>query len=309
MPATIESIVAQTERLLLWLTSWPDTLVGVVIGSMFTLTGVVLTNRTNLRNLRLQLQHDREQKSKERALAMRRDIYVAAAESLASALSTIARFGDLSLDNTALMSDYREKSAQLAKVHVVATEPTALALTSVMREVANVFINLNIQRGQLLSVRQQMGAFLDQMHRHNASRDQYLELMKQHNIRGTMDDRLMSVLQRGFDFEQDNSNKTAATHDALLAELRPKHMLFVEHCQRESARIAKLLLPVIASVRLELEQPIDVEAYAKVFAADSVFRREDLERLFGLRPSNDEPNPSLQPTVAGKPAPAAELKR
>jgi hypothetical protein len=71
----IDTVIQWMSHALTWVFSWPDTLVGVVIGSVFTLTGVVQTNRTNLKNLRIQLEHDREQKAKERVLSMRRDVY------------------------------------------------------------------------------------------------------------------------------------------------------------------------------------------------------------------------------------------
>lgn len=265
-----------------WMSTWPDTLVGVVIGSVFTLTGVVLTNRTNLKNLRLHLDHDREQKAKERALSMRRDVYLSVAEALAAAMNTVIRYGDLSLDQATLMADYRAKSDQIAKVHVIATEATALRFVAFMRELGAVFVKLSIQRAPLLTTRARMQSLLEQMHRHNAARDHYLEIMKQFNVDGTMDDRRMGVLDKGFKFEQDGALKSASDHDTLLEELRPQHLAFAELCQLENARLSKMLLPVIESVRSELEQPIDVALYAKVFDGAPVATRQDLEALFGV---------------------------
>lgn len=281
MQPYIDTVIQWVGRAWTWLSSWPDTLVGVVIGSIFTLAGIVLTNRTNLKNLRLQLDHDREQKAKERALSMRRDVYLSAAEAISAAMNTVVRYGDLSLDQATLMADCRAKSDQIAKVHVIATEATALRFVAFMRELGAVFVKLNIQRAQLLTTRARMQSLLEQMHRHNAARDNYLELMKQFNVDGTMDDRRMGVLERGFQFEQDAASKAASDHDTLLEELRPQHLAFVELCQQENARLSSMLLPVVESVRSELEQPIDVALYAKVFCGAPVATRQDLEALFG----------------------------
>lgn len=282
MQPYIDIIIQWVSRVLNWIFSWPDTLTGVVIGSAFTLMGVVLTNRTNLKNLRLQFDHDREQKAKERALSMRREVYLSVAEAVAAAMNTVARYGDLSLDDATLLADYRAKSDQIAKVHIIATEATALRFVAFMRELGVVFIKLNIQRAELLQIKAKMQFLNEQMHRSFAARDHYIELMKQFNVDGTMDDRRMSVLENGFQFEQSSALKAASDHDTHLESLRPKHLAFVELCQLENARLSKMLLPVIESVRSELEQPVDVALYAKVFDGAPVATRKDLEALFGV---------------------------
>lgn len=266
-----------------WLTALPDTLVGVVIGSVFTLAGVVLTNRTNLKNLRIQLQHDHDQKARERSLSLRRDVFLGAAEAISSALNTVVRYPDLSLDHAQLMADYRDKSAQIAKIHVIARESTALQLMAFMRELGSVYLKLNINRAELIKIRSQMRSLEDQMHRHSASRDQYLELMKRLNIEGVIDKRKMNALEFNFKFEQEQATRVAEAHDNLLEVLRPKHLEFVERCQAEERRLAAMLLPVIAGVREELEHPIDVDVYAKVFDGAPIATRQDLEALFGIR--------------------------
>lgn len=266
-----------------WLTALPATLVGVVIGSVFTLGGVVLTNRSNLNNLRIQLQHDREQKTRERSLSLRRDVYLGAAEAISSALNAVVRYPDLSLDHAQLMADYRDKSSLIAKIHVIATESTALQLMAFMRELASVYLKLNIERAELIKVRSQMRSHEDQMHRHSASRDQYLELMKRLNIEGVIDKRKMDALDFNFKIEQEQIVKLAEAHDKLLEGLRPKHLKFVELCQTEERRLAAMLLPVIAGIREELEHPINVDEYAKVLGGAPVATRQDLEALFGIR--------------------------
>lgn len=266
-----------------WMQSLPDTLVGIVIGSMFTLAGVVLTNRSNLKNLKLQLVHDRGEKARERSLSLRRDVYLGAAEAISAALNTVVRYPDLSLDHAQLMADYRDRSSHIAKIHVIAKESTALQLMAFMRELGAVYLRLNIERAELIKIRSQMQSLMEQMHRHNSGRDQYLELMKRFNIEGVMDQRRMEVLKSGFDFEQQQATRAADEHDRLLETLRPKHLGFVELCQTEERRLAAMLLPVIAGVREELEHPIDVDVYAKVFDGAPIATRQDLETLFGMR--------------------------
>lgn len=284
----VDSVTSASTTLWNWLTSWPDTLAGVVIGSFFTLAGVVLTNRTNLRNMRLQLEHDRCQREKERALSMRRDIYIGASEAISAALSTIGRFGDLSLEHAELMSDYRSKSSQIAKIHIVATEATAIQFVAFTRALGAVFVKLSIERRRLLALRSIMQSHLEQMRNHQAARDQFLERFKHFNVEGAMDDRRLEVLTRGFDFEQEGAAAAATAHDEVMEQLRPQHLAFAELCQAEEVRLAALLLPVVASIRTELEQPIDVELYSQALSGKPIATRADLEALFGVTAENKE---------------------
>lgn len=284
----LTELFSYIDALVGWLRGLPDTLVGIVIGSLFTLTGVVLTNRSNLKNLRLQLAHDRGEKARERSLSLRRDVYLGAAEAISAALNTVVRYPDLSLDHAQLMADYRDRSSQIAKIHVIASESTALQLMAFMSELGKVYLRLNIERAGLIKIRSQMQSLMEQMHRHNAGRDQNLELMKRFNIEGVMDQRRMEILKSAFNFEQQQATIAAEEHDRLLEALRPKHLAFVELCQTEERRLAAMLLPVIAGVREELEHPIDVDVYAKVFDGAPVVTREDLEMLFGVRPHGQQ---------------------
>jgi len=266
-----------------WLRALPETLVGVVIGSFFTLAGVVLTNRTNLKNSKLQLVHDREQKAKERALSMRRDVYLDAAEALSAGISTLVRHGDLSLTPAALMEDYKNKSGSIAKVHVIASERTALRFVEFVRELSASIVKLTIQRNELVAMRSRMLAALEGMKKHHESRDKYVELLKLHHLDGSMDERRFKVLDQGFQFEQSAAERRAREHDSLLEELRPKHLEFVQICQRENARLAPMLLPLIESIREDLEQPINIKEYEKVLSRIPSIARDDLESLFGAR--------------------------
>jgi hypothetical protein len=67
-----------------------------VVGSLFTLIGVYLTNLASDRRLRLQLGHDRDLKNREREMTFRKETYVAAAEAIVVSMSAIPKLSDLS---------------------------------------------------------------------------------------------------------------------------------------------------------------------------------------------------------------------
>lgn len=70
----------------------PASFWGVVVGSLFTLIAVTLTNRANDRWLDKQLQNDRELKNREREMTFRKDTYAAAAEAIAASISALRNY-------------------------------------------------------------------------------------------------------------------------------------------------------------------------------------------------------------------------
>ena len=93
----------------------PATFWGIVVGSLFTLTGVYLTNRASDRRLKLQLQNDRELRNREREMTFRKDTYAVAAEAISVSVNTLSKFSDLSFSLKEISATYIEKSPILAK--------------------------------------------------------------------------------------------------------------------------------------------------------------------------------------------------
>ena len=132
----------------------PATFWGVVVGSFFTITGVLLTNRSNTNRLRIQLDHDREIKKEERELTLRKEIYLAAAEAISSGIQMIGSIANLNVSYDKLMESFSEKAPAIAKVNVIANEDTINALTAFMEELTSGLLRLSHQRIKLGAAQQ-----------------------------------------------------------------------------------------------------------------------------------------------------------
>ena len=116
------------ETLGVWIANVPATFWGVLAGSLFTLIGVASTNQANFKRLERQFEHDRTLKTEERKLTLKKDVYLPAAEAIASGLMAIGRLADLKIPQDNLLSDWAEKSPAIAKAQLVADEATAESL-------------------------------------------------------------------------------------------------------------------------------------------------------------------------------------
>jgi len=257
----------------------PATFWGVVIGSLFTLSGVVLANRANDRRLREQLTHDREMRNRDRELSLRKDVYLSAAEAVSTGITAIGRFANLEIPYNKLMGAYIEKSSAIAKVHVIANERTSEALTNFLNELDAAFLSLIAKRAPLVTQRDQI-LFLEKLiDRSSGEQDRMLELMKQFNLDGSTDKRRWEVINEGFEFEQKRGTETSEKQAMLSTDLSVKMLQFAKECVDEANKLTRLTVPVITSVRAELEMPIDERAYAKVIE-EGIKKREAIIEAF-----------------------------
>ena len=242
----------------------PASFWGVVVGSFFSIGGVALTNRASDRRLRAQFEHERKLKTKDREMALRKEVYLAAAEAIAAGLNAIGRFANLDLSIDQITAPYVEKAPAISKIHVIAQTETVTALSNFTGPLGSLFLTLFGQRYHLQRDRNTITTIDNQIAEFGKERDRILELIKQHNIEGVIDDRRWKVLQDNFDFEQNRIHAGIARRDELATALYPRHLEFMRQCATHTARLSQSLIPVLSAVRAELELPLDELAYRQV---------------------------------------------
>lgn len=271
-----------TDKLWTWISGLSEQTHGILIGSAFTLTGVWLTNRGNLRNLRQQLSHDRVQKKTEYELGIRRDVYLGVAQSVSEGITAISRLTDLTISYVDALRKYKDNSSQIAKIHIVAREETALAFLEFMRNFSQATMRVSIARKPVQAIKDQMSLHLERMHRHNGNRDQALELIKQMSLNGVRDDDKFRRLSDAFEYEQSQATKAALQHDDFLEQLKPAHLKLFQTALEEQRALFKTLMPALKNIRDELGMPIDTARYSAALARADGFDEPTLREIFGL---------------------------
>lgn len=242
----------------------PATFWGVVVGSLFTLTGIYFTNRASDRRLKVQLQNDGELKSREREMTFRKDTYAVAAEAIAVSISALAKFSDLSFSLKEISATYLDKSPVLAKVNLVAGVDTLRALASFGTEFAGAFLRLTQQRMVLSGLQEQIAGKAALLRGFEKTRDAMIELMRHHNIDGVQDSRKFEAIQTNYEFEAGRIATTNQELQQMIAELSAKHLPFAKECFVEAARVNRLTIPLLVAARMELDLSISKEQYAEI---------------------------------------------
>lgn len=86
----------------------PATFWGVVVGSLFTIMGVVLSNWASDRRLRAQFANERELKTKDREMALRKEVLLSAAEAVDAGMGTISRLSNFDITNDEVSKAFTE---------------------------------------------------------------------------------------------------------------------------------------------------------------------------------------------------------
>ena len=253
----------------------PNTFWGVVIGSFFSLGGVFLSNRANDKRLRQQLAHDRELKNRERELSLRKDVYLAAAEAISIGITTLGSFSNLEIQDDKLTSAFVEKHPAIDKVHVIANEATAAAVLRLTGELGASYLRLLAKRIPLIQQKRQIANLKEQIKGFESVRDRMLELMRQHNIAGEINQQKFSVLERNFEFEQQRTIDATQELYQLEGDLVAKLLAFTKDCISESATPRRFVVPALVAFRTELELPIDEASYAKM-VDERIKRQEEM---------------------------------
>lgn len=244
----------------------PSQFWGVVAGAGFSILGVSLTNKASQKRLFAQFEHESKSKRKDREMALRKEVFLSAAEAISTGIDVIGRFANFDIPNGEVTQPYLDKLPSIAKVHVIGQTAVVLAVTKFTSRLGALYVELFAQRHVLMNQLGEIRLLDDQISQFGKERDKILEMIKQFNIDGHADQRKWDTLQRSFDFEQKRVREFLTKRSELAADLQPKHMEFMRLGMSRASELGAMVVPLLASVRDELELPLDMQAYEQVIS-------------------------------------------
>lgn len=239
----------------------PATLLGVVVGGIFPLVGVWLTNHASEKRLVAQFTHDRELKAIEREMALKKDVYLAAAEAISAGISVLGNFANFEMHDEAVTKPYAEKSSAIAKVHVIGSFDTIKALNNLTNELSSFYFTLFAERARLSKDKVDRDLLLKNIEYCGRQRDGALEMMKQFNIDGMKDSERWRAIQNNYEFEFNEIQKLVVQHGELSKRFSQKQLIFMKQCVEFAQKASALVPPLLLAVRKELDLPLDEKAY------------------------------------------------
>lgn len=103
----------------------PDTVIAAITAALITLLGVHLQNRANFKLLREQLKQDKEEKSTQRKLELRRDVYLKAEKDIADMQTFLAELPKYAKKGTVSLEPLNRFSITSGQVQLISETETA----------------------------------------------------------------------------------------------------------------------------------------------------------------------------------------
>jgi len=232
--------------------SVPDVIWSALIASLLTLGGVLVSNRSNTNRLKLQLQHDAGEKSKERISNLRREVYLRVAEELVKANTHLAGLPQLDLSKTNLGDGLQGLFSSAARLQLIAEPRTALLVSELVAEYGELTFNLMIHLIPVSNSRTDIQIADDMYSKAQAEVTRILAEMAKLNESGKPDLEVFEALSKSFKFHQDRTTTYADQRSAAWERFNHNNLLFQRFLLTSLRDIGGKQIPVMIEIRRDL---------------------------------------------------------
>lgn len=254
-----------------------------VIGTI----GVLLTALVAASNIRRQLEHDRDQKARDRHIALRRDILLGMAEAMNDLMHGLGHFADLNLTHAEIVKEMDRATKYLAQLHLIASPEVVAASVAAERSIRKAHVAVRLRRNPLLRIRDQRDRALRDMKRAQDASDRHVDEWKALRIGRSADEDRINSVWKAHEIESEFAARMAAQADALQDKLAAGHVELVEFAQAQEQAVLKDLLPLIRAARAEFGEGFDSSTYARILEQPRLLERDVLADLLGAKKPTD----------------------
>ena len=247
-----------------WLEIILKGIVPVAIGSLLTLLVVWLQSRSEFNRLKIQLQHDAEQREKERQMDLRREVFLGAAETLGKQSEYINLFSKIDFDFWKDQEILKGSIGAGNKVHLIAGIETIEAYARANQCWGSALLKLSTMRLKVEEVKVELNGQESLIALLSNYRDEALASMKTLVNSGTQSQEAYQFHRKRFDeLQKDISDEM--TKKAKLYSNQAKLLMEISAvCMSSHAEFSKMLLAVNLAARKEVNLPIDENRYREL---------------------------------------------
>lgn len=239
----------------------PDVVWSGVIASLLTLGGVLLSNRSNTDRLRMQLQHDSDEKAKSRIADLRRDVYLVAAEELTKANAYLGALAQQDLVKTNVGEGLQGLLGAAAKLQLVAEPKTALLVNRLVSTYAVLLFKLVKGLSPLQRARTAIslsGTYYDKA---NAEADRIRAEMTKLKEAGQASGVVLDALNRSLDRAQREAEIHGDERSAAWDEFNRLNLAFTRELVAEMPAVSEQQLVVQLEIRRDLGLTAEFDAF------------------------------------------------
>ena len=227
-----------------------------VIASVLTLGGVLLANRSSTTRLRIQLQHESDEKAKQRRAELRKDVYLVAAEELVKANAFLASLPTADFTKLDAASSLQGFFAVAAKLQMVSDTKTAVLASQLVGTYGQLLLKVMQLVRPIQTARSD--AQIAKQHYDEAQSEvkRALTAMTAQNESGKAVPEIFAALERSFEFRQKQSVKYGSEQQAALDKAKSLHLDFVS----QFIPMVKDIGMKTTTLMIEIRHEFDIES-------------------------------------------------
>lgn len=297
----IEFLIA-LEALTRLLQSVPVVFYAATIASFMTLMGMWLQSRAESRRNLERLTHDALQRDRERDMALRREVYLRAADAMAQAQEYLSGFANPAISPQQHEAMIKGVGADLNKVHIVASMSTVKAVVEANQFFVHAVAELSIKKRPIETLTQEIEREQRLIDSAAARRDEALTTMKEMNRAATGTRPLWDTQSRVFHDEQNDIDGALTRRERLQQRLAHKQSEFMRLCAKAGLEFGRRVVTANLAIRRELELPLDAQDYLNLMQCshDTLGQEvEEFHRRINAQPQVESETEAPTPARSG----------
>lgn len=255
-------------------------LAGALVGVLGTLGATLLSNGSNDKRFAQQLQHDADQKAKDRAVETRRGVYLEAVEKLV-AVGTF--FGQLAVRDPTNIDEMSVEMTQFlaatSKVSLIAGERTRQKVSELSGVYSSLFIELMSDASEAHRLAIDIGVNRDSYERLKDERSRLLSAIKDANENSESKYRFES-LSKSFDSTVKPMGEVSEEFSRLNQQRSVALEKYAASTTQKMSEMIELQAEALALLREEFDVDVDVDQMKVQFRSQSERSRTAAAALF-----------------------------
>lgn len=228
---------------------------GFLAGMMSSIAVLVIANRHNLRQQRIQLAHDAREHDRERQMQLRRDVYLPASDAVVSIMSAMSKFINLDIHEEELTGVLEANGPPLQRVQMVASEETVRAVSAAQRDSAPMFMRLIAMRIPLRLRKADMDRDVEMMKRYVSETSATVALLNEPQSPDAASIARVAKLKARLSSIHQERTACLGRIETLGAEVLKQSLEYLEHVADAIGNMSAVWTPAIIAIRAELEVP------------------------------------------------------
>jgi hypothetical protein len=236
-----------------------------LISSVVSAVSSWRSNRNARLHVKLQLDHDTEQRNRDRLMTMRRDVYIPGVEAIVACQGLLGQFSNPDTDQIAVQRQLQTDLATIAKIQVIGSEKTIGAVMAYLSMLVPAFMALAASHARLLGPKRQIKELTILRDKAQADVDGLNELMKQQTLSGNSDAERSQRIRDQIACAEGVCQVYANTIKKLSREQFEAQIQVLEAIPSITKGLSERIVDAVIAARRDIELPTDEATLRRLY--------------------------------------------